>query len=89
LPALAELALYRAAQELLTNVRKHARASRAAVTLGFDAARIRLRVSDDGRGGTPVGGVGLVAMRERLEPLGGRVDVRGELGFEVDIELPA
>jgi signal transduction histidine kinase len=51
LPEPIEFTLYRAAQEALTNTRRHARASRAEIVVGFaDPASVRLRVEDDGQG---------------------------------------
>jgi signal transduction histidine kinase len=70
-------ALYRAAQEGLTNARRHAAAGRVAVTVALGEREARLVVADDGRGfpgdatsESPAGGYGLRGMRERLEPLG-------------------
>lgn len=88
-----EHALFRAAQEGLTNVRKHAQAQGAEVALEFLAdGRVTLVVSDDGRGaGATTGGFGLVGMRERVELLGGRVRTanRSGGGFELAVEVPA
>ncbi|MFB9684295.1 sensor histidine kinase [Amycolatopsis plumensis] len=68
-------ALYRAAQEGLTNVRKHAGASTADVVLGYAAGAVRVEVRDDGRGsdGAASTGFGLVGLRERAEHLGGEL----------------
>lgn len=71
------LALYRIAQESLTNVVRHARASRAVVRLGLADGIVELTVDDDGIGmdGTPVGdGRGMLGMRERAELLGGSLE---------------
>jgi signal transduction histidine kinase len=71
-------ALFRAAQEGLTNVRKHAGASRAEVVLDYAAAAVRVEVRDDGRGADEDGdgdGVGLLGLRERAEDLGGRLEL--------------
>lgn len=89
-----EHALFRTAQEGLTNVRKHAQASRARVTLRFDSpSQVALVVSDDGRGRVNGSshGFGLQGIRERIELLGGKVDARNraEGGFELNIEVPA
>ncbi|RZL09102.1 MAG: sensor histidine kinase [Rubrivivax sp.] len=73
---------YRVAQEALANVVKHARATRAVVTLGWepDTGRVNLVVQDNGvgfdaaaSGGT---GVGLVGMRERVAAVGGELSLR-------------
>jgi signal transduction histidine kinase len=90
--AAAALALHRTALEALTNVRRHAAASRVAFVLTYrDDGRVHLRVDDDGRGaGTLTGGFGLVGIRERAEQLGGVVNYRsapGE-GFTLEMELP-
>jgi signal transduction histidine kinase len=96
----AEVALLRAAQESLTNVHKHARASRVDVTLTYMDDRVVIDVVDDGVGFDPaqtrpvVGpqderGFGLTAMRERVEQMGGRLAVEaapGE-GTAIAVEL--
>jgi signal transduction histidine kinase len=77
LPAEIELALFRIAQEALSNARRHARATRVAITLDLNARSVSLVIADDGRGFTPDaprpadGGEGLRGMRERAEQLGG------------------
>jgi len=70
-------ALFRAAQEGLTNVRKHARASRADVLLDFADGAVRVEVRDDGTGivDGPSPGFGLLGLRERAAQLGGRLRV--------------
>ena len=88
-----ELTLYRAAQEGLTNIRKHARASRVDITLDYgDNGRMRLTVRDNGVGGSPAGrgGYGLLGVRERTHLLGGEVRLQtaeGQ-GFTLEVELP-
>lgn len=89
-----EHALFRAAQEGLTNVRKHAQASQAELSLHFGADQVHLRVLDDGRAAAVAprdGGFGLRGMRERIELLGGRVECgpRPEGGFALQVEVPA
>ena len=88
----AELTLYRAAQEALTNVRKHANAGRAWVALDYgDKARVRLTVQDDGVGATETrGGFGLLGLRERVQLLGGVVDIRTGpgRGLELTVDVP-
>jgi signal transduction histidine kinase len=93
LPPQVELALYRAAQEGMTNMRKYAQASSAEVVLDYqDQEHIRLKVSDAGVGtDDPSGGYGLVGIRERVQMLGGMVRIEtapGE-GFVLGIEVPA
>jgi signal transduction histidine kinase len=77
-----EQALYRAAQEGLTNARKHAHAASATLTLDFSAAnRVRLTVADNGRGADSTeGGFGLVGLRERVELVGGSLALQSEPG---------
>jgi signal transduction histidine kinase len=95
LAAAAEHALFRTAQEGLTNVRKHAAATTATLTLDFrDPARVRLSLVDDGRGATALngGGYGLRGLRERLALLGGKVVAENRpegRGFALRAEVPA
>jgi signal transduction histidine kinase len=88
------LAVYRVAQEALTNVLKHAGPGASAhVTLRWEPERVTVVVRDDGAGaGTDDGrGRGLAGMRERVEPRGGTVSAgpRPEGGFEVRAAIPA
>jgi signal transduction histidine kinase len=93
LPAPAASALYRAAQEGLTNARKHASPDLAHVTLDFRVAdRVCLTVADDGCGANETSdGFGLIGLRERAQLLGGTVSVRtapGD-GFALIVEVPS
>ena len=92
LPEPVEITLYRAAQEALTNVRRHARASRLDIELAFaSGSGIRLRVEDDGVGSDLLNqGFGLVGLRERAASVGGTMSIRSALGdgFTLEIELP-
>jgi signal transduction histidine kinase len=84
-------ALYRAAQEGLTNARRHARASAVEVSAAFDETGARLVVADDGRGfATPAEGFGLLGMRERVELVGGevRVDSGPGAGTVITVTIP-
>ncbi|TMQ21704.1 MAG: sensor histidine kinase [Deltaproteobacteria bacterium] len=87
-----EFTLYRAAQEALTNARRHARASHVALALVFaDSGAVRLRVADDGVGaGDPAEGFGLRGMRERAEIIGGTLAVTTapDQGFAIELEVP-
>ncbi len=75
------LALYRAAQEGLTNVRRHARASRVDVLLDFLPNEVRLEIKDNGVGATDTnGGFGLLGIRERMQLLGGKLEISSGLG---------
>jgi signal transduction histidine kinase len=85
------LVLYRAAQEVLTNVAKHAAASTVIVELSEDAGGFTLRIEDDGRGfSTSQNGLGLRFVRERAEAIGGscRVDSEPGSGTNVQIRVP-
>ncbi len=86
-----ELTMYRAAQEGLTNVRKHACASRVDLTLEYGAASVRLKLADNGVGKTDSAtGFGLLGVRERVQLLGGDVQTKtapGQ-GFVLEVELP-
>jgi signal transduction histidine kinase len=85
-----ELALYRAAQEALTNVRKHSLATQADVCLEYRQNSVKLSVKDNGTGASNNGnGFGLMGLRERVHLLGGDVSTitaPGE-GFLLEVEL--
>jgi two-component system sensor histidine kinase UhpB len=91
----AELAVYRVAQESLTNVARHAQASRVALTLEPGAGSLVLHVADDGRGMSEAnaenGRGGLRGMREHALLVGGVLAVtRGsDGGVDVRLEVPA
>ncbi|MDD7937718.1 sensor histidine kinase [Actinomycetospora lutea] len=93
LSAGAREALFRTAQEGLTNVRKHAGASRAEVVLDYASGAVRVEVRDDGRGATGGAGdgVGLLGLRERAEALGGTLSLRpgADGGCALRVEVPA
>ena len=83
------ICLYRVLQEALTNAVKHAHATQIEVVLQEDAEAVALSVMDNGRGfntgslqSTPqaAGGIGLVGMSERLENLGGRLQINSRRG---------
>ncbi len=89
-----EESLFRAAQEGLTNVRKHADATAATVVLDYGRVDlVRLEVRDDGRGMRDErgAGFGLVGLEERVAGLGGRVSVDSTAGRGVTltVEVPA
>jgi signal transduction histidine kinase len=100
LPPEASLALYRGAQEALTNVARYAPGAATSVVLRYDADRITLSVEDrtDASGAAaepsppPVsgGGHGLSGMRERVERAGGHMEAGpSERGWRVSLEVPA
>jgi signal transduction histidine kinase len=90
---LAETALFRVAQEALANTVRHARVNRASVALHFDPARVTLQISDDGCGFDPneafhpPRGWGLAGMRERVESLSGKLDIRSAPGSGTTVEV--
>lgn len=87
----AELTLYRAGQEGLTNVRKHSRANTATVTLDYSGDQVWLVVRDDGIGSNqPEKGFGLVGVNERVQLLGGevRITTAPDKGFSLEVGLP-
>lgn len=83
-----ETILYRVTQEALTNVAKHARASRVSVIVEATNGSVELLVRDDGQGFDPAllsrrvkqGHLGMVGMREQVEMVGGRWEVRSRPG---------
>jgi signal transduction histidine kinase len=96
LPSQHEEALYRLVQEALANVIKHARARRACVTLAVQVGGVRVHVEDDGVGFPPDGpafdAFGLRGMRERVQALGGTLQVgngpSGGAYVAADLPLP-
>jgi signal transduction histidine kinase len=88
------LALYRCAQEALTNIRKHAGASKALLRLRMDGQKAEFLALDDGRGASseaePGPGFGLLGMRERITLLGGTSSMGPEpgKGWRVQVTLP-
>jgi PAS domain S-box-containing protein len=87
--------LFRAVQELLFNVVKHAAVTSAQVVLTGNDNTIAITVSDQGRGfdpaildsGTLKGGLGLISLRERAQYIGGRLDIRSASGQGTRITL--
>jgi signal transduction histidine kinase len=84
-----EVTLLRTAQEALTNVAKHAQASRVGLTLSYMEDVVTLDVRDDGVGfepnakrtnGSPDGGFGLTGMRQRVQRLAGHLEIESEPG---------
>ena len=84
-----ELALYRIAQEALSNIIKHSNATRAELRIDFDESQILMEVMDDGIGFdmpksptdfAPSGHFGLLGIRERADLIGARLEVESSLG---------
>ena len=89
------LCLYRAAQEALGNVAKHAKARHVRVSVARDHDDVRLTVADDGCGfdlteARGRGGLGLISLDERVRLVGGQVTIRTgpQEGTEVRILVP-
>jgi signal transduction histidine kinase len=88
----ASLAIYRAVQEALTNVRKHADASEVLIDLRYLGRRAELTVSDRGttRPSLASSGYGLVGIKERIELLGGELEAGPTAdGFQMRLSVPA
>jgi signal transduction histidine kinase len=93
----ARLAIYRTAQEALTNVLRHSAYDRVDLRLAYEGGGTRLEVQDHGAGepvavgaASPGGGYGLTGMRERAELLGGRLSAEPTAdGFRVELWLPS
>ena len=91
----AELALFRALQEALSNVRRHAAARSVDIEISVGESGVRLRVRDDGRGprspnveqAEREGHMGLAGMRERISALGGTVSFGGAQGAGASLEV--
>jgi signal transduction histidine kinase len=76
LPERVEVAVYYVTSEALTNAVKHAHASVIHIDLHVDGATVELSIRDDGVGGAdPTRGSGLVGLRDRIEALGGKIEV--------------
>jgi signal transduction histidine kinase len=86
-----ESAAYFIVVEALTNVAKHAEATRATVTVERATGRLAIAVTDDGRGGAdPAAGTGLAGLEERVRGLGGRLQLISPVGGPTSlfVELP-
>ena len=91
LPAEVETALYRIAQEGLSNVARHAHARRVSVRLVAENRHIRLDIEDDGVGlprALEKHGMGLLGINERVRQLGGTVAIASGRGASLSIRLP-
>src|SRR5207302_1738958 len=86
-----ELGIFRILQECLTNIAKHAKASKVVVDVGFAADAILLRIVDDGAGfdpsKTPKNHYGLINMKERARKANGDVTIDSAPGKGTRVEL--
>lgn len=100
LDSVTRVTLFHAVRELLLNVIKHARASRAVVRIAKSNGCVEVTVEDDGQGfdseraeladGRPLPGFGLFSLRERLDTAGGRMEIYSQpgSGCRVTIRMP-
>ena len=90
LPESVEVAAYYVVAEALTNAAKHAHASLVTVTVDADDERMRLSLADNGVGGANPRGSGLIGLKDRVEALGGHMEItshdRG--GTTLTAEIP-
>jgi two-component system sensor histidine kinase DegS len=93
------MALYRMAQEAISNVLRHAQATQARIALDFATSSVNLTVTDNGRGFqvpespaefAPQGHFGLLGLHERAELVGGRLEIESTAGqgTRVRVVLP-
>jgi signal transduction histidine kinase/PAS domain-containing protein len=81
LPERIEVAVYYVVSEALTNAAKHAHASVVQVDVDADDSIVRLAIGDDGGGGAdPARGSGLIGLADRVEALGGRIEIASPAG---------
>ena len=95
LPIATSAALYRIVQEGLGNIFRHARASHVEIALAFESRSVALSIADDGVGmidGEPGGrvGFGMGNLRQRVDDVGGTLDVRSEpgQGTQINVAVP-
>ncbi|MBN2239366.1 MAG: GAF domain-containing protein [Dehalococcoidales bacterium] len=96
LPSSIEIAVYRVVQEAITNIRKHAKATRVKLDVGFHEDGLQVEITDNGHGfnlsrtldsAITVGHLGLLGMRQRADMLGGRMDIRTSEGVGTTISF--
>jgi signal transduction histidine kinase len=88
MPAPVEVATYYVVSEGITNAAKHAHAAVVDVRVEADDGSIRISVKDDGAGGAdPDRGSGLVGLKDRVEALGGSLEIRSPTGEGTDLEV--
>jgi signal transduction histidine kinase len=94
-PPQTEISIYRIVQEGLNNAVKHASATSVSLTVRRNGGVVQIRLSDDGRGFEPNqrDGFGLTGIKERVQLLGGRMNINSALGqgtcLRVEIPVPA
>jgi signal transduction histidine kinase len=92
LPRAIDLSAYRIAQEGLTNALKHARATKAELTLDYRPGELQIDVRDDGVGAASIDGLGhgLLGIAERVKIYGGEMTAGSapDRGFVLTVRLP-
>ena len=88
LPPAEETVLSLIVREAVTNIVRHAQASRCRLAIEANGSSTALVVEDDGRGGIYQEGNGLRGMRERVELLGGKLRIESAAGTRLTIEIP-
>lgn|GEM_PF-361691 len=96
LPSRVAITLYRIVQEALTNIRRHAKASTVHIRIRKEKNAIRCSISDDGIGFDPettmrgcLPGLGLIGIRERIQALGGSLQIRSTNSRGTRLEITA
>jgi PAS domain S-box-containing protein len=90
-PEEVEVAAYYVVSEALTNAAKHADASHVRIDLRAEEETLLLSILDDGSGGAdPIAGSGLIGLKDRVEALGGTIEIHSPLGSgtRLDVEIP-
>jgi signal transduction histidine kinase len=91
LPGPVEVAAYYIVSEALTNASKHAGATRAWVSVIAEGNELHMSVRDDGAGGAdPARGSGLIGLKDRVDALGGTIEIDSApgSGTRIEVELP-
>lgn len=95
-----EIAIFRIFQESLSNIRKHSQGSFVKIIMEYSCARFNLSIMDNGigfnpedidyNGGNLMGGFGLMSIRERLELLGGKLQINSSpgKGTKLNMHIP-
>lgn len=94
----AEVTIFRVVQEALNNIKRHSDAKKAVVTLEFEADSLKITIKDDGKGFRPPrkfdrlaarGKLGLIGMRQRIDLLGGKFQIRSQVGGGTSLLIEA
>jgi signal transduction histidine kinase len=90
-PEPVQVTAYYVVSEALTNAAKYAHASVVDITVATEEGRLAVKVRDDGRGGAdPAGGSGLLGLRDRVEAIGGTMELTSSpaVGTLLSVVLP-